>query len=214
MEHFDDCNNVLLCLSPSRDDPRLDAAAKTFKRETKDYRSHIGKIVNALKHSQRNLGTTLFHTAHTVDLGYFVEGPDASGHIGPDPEIHREGKTAFSFARDLRFNACGLYFLGNALMAALASFRKISPSPVSPKEGNEPDQVFDTLRRISLLPLRFFPDEMTKPIPMVRGTGSFDRPEIVLEYPSTVRITLAPGNQRVSFGGDGVAQTFRIPYMG
>ena len=215
MEHFDDCQSILLCFVESSDDKTFLKALRTFKEATRPYRSHIGQIVDALKHEQRHLASIFFHTPNSFDPGYFVEGPDDGGGIGPDPNIHADGQTAFSFARDLRLHVCGLYFVGLALMPALAVFGKLSlTNKANTDDPKINDQKLETLRRVSLLPLRFFPDELAKPIPMVRGQGLPSSPEFVIEYPATARISGVSGRYTVGYGpGDGFSKTYRIPYM-
>jgi hypothetical protein len=209
-EHIDDCGrNILQCLSESRDDPTLRKARSVFNKGASAYKDHVAEIANALKHGHRTLGHIFFWALNDFDPGYFVEGPAEDGSIGPDPKIHREGRDAFSFSRDLRFHVCGLYFVGAALGPALALFGKLSKA-AGPSAAKDPDTTFETLRQVSLLPLRFFPNER-QAIPIVKGFGTFDRPRILLEYPSKARIIGVSGQMRVGLAGDGFSDKFRFP---
>jgi hypothetical protein len=53
-------------------------------------------------------------------VGYFLEGMQPNGRIGPDCEIHPDGITAISLNRDLRYHFANLYRVGHHLSAAIA----------------------------------------------------------------------------------------------
>src|SRR5262245_18275161 len=101
MEHMDDCANILKVFYPPS--TRISTDKTLFGSGlSKGYRIHIGKLVNHLKHNQGRLRSIIFFNNTDVFPGYFVEGVNAQGALGPADHIHEGGNTAFSFARDLR----------------------------------------------------------------------------------------------------------------
>lgn len=101
-----------------------------------------------------------------------------------------------------------------ALTTAMAAFGKLPSSGSFAAKGEDEPSIFIALRHVSLLPLRFFPDELAKPIPSVRGKGSYEAPGYLVEYPGTERVVGASGRVRASLGNDGVSLKYRIPYSG
>ncbi len=211
MEHFDDCKSVLRCFGASVDDAEVRRASNAFNDGVRPYRVHVGTIVNSMKHNQRQIEWILFGRDFGFDPGYYVLGPDDHGVIGPDPNVHTDGATAFSFARDLRFHLCGLYFVGDHLADVLRRFGLSSGPQECPKEWS--DLAFACLRGVALLPFRFFPDEVAMPVPNVMGGGNCEESEFRVQLPSGVSPQAVRGGPGLSLGqGDGVSLIYRLPY--
>jgi hypothetical protein len=77
IEYLEDCDNILACFFPSKEIRNKDPHAKSYRNAVKEYRDHIGKIVNHLKHEQGRLRSIIFFNDEFVLPGYFVEGPVA-----------------------------------------------------------------------------------------------------------------------------------------
>ena len=215
MEHFDDSKAVLLSFVATNRDPAFRRAWKHFVAETREYRSLVGAVVNRLKHNQRHIAS-IFYRGREFDPGYYIVAPDHDGVLGPDPELHEGGRTAFSFARDLRYHVCGLYAMGEAVATGIACFGDFADAPQDVPEAKAA-LVMQTLQRVSLLPLRFFPDEVQQPVPLVHGGGSLNCPEISIDYPATRANVRQANVQRgtVSFGeGDEYSLNYAYPYAG
>jgi hypothetical protein len=145
--HIDDCYRVLKVLHPySAIEERFveswlqkakNPAYKDFSQAIKSYRESFAPIVNKIKHNGSTLRAIIMHS-HEQNLvtnplekkikvfpenirlaGYFLEGVHPNGNIGPDPEIHQNGKSAISLNRDLRYHFAHIYRIGHHLKKAI-----------------------------------------------------------------------------------------------
>lgn len=212
IEHIDDCNNVIRCFFETDSDPKYRKIYSQFKSSIRPYRDHIGKVVNKIKHEQGRLRPISFSWPSGNSIGYFVEGANHEGAVGPDEDIHEGGNTAFSVARDLRFHLCGIYFVGTHLAQAVydasgigANHRHISATGT---EGLAP-----LIQDISEIPPIFFPDEIKKPIPSVK-INTRSGVLIACGKIHHEKVSILPRSRvSVNFVGDGVTNTFRMPYF-
>src|SRR6266498_1136720 len=115
MEHMDDCENILRCFFPPGTKINNENSIRAYQSSVDSYRTHIGKVVNHLKHKQGRLRSIAMFSGDTPYLGYFVEGAEQNGSLGPAPHIHTKGSTAFSYARDIRYHLYNLYFVSAKL---------------------------------------------------------------------------------------------------
>jgi len=220
LEHVDTCTDILRCLLPGDADFRKHAVVRAWDKNVRFYRSRVGAIVNAIKHSQRRLrGIVMYDDTVTVP-GYYVEmvgvtGPENEATAHPDPVIHRDGNTAISTHRDLRFHFAHLYLVGHYLSNALSGVTALTTDSARKSKSTVDPRLFDVAKRISDLPAYFFPDEAAESIPAVgAGEDSSGTRSIWVEYPSgRVRpSTLVVPRFSISFTGDGAARSFKIPY--
>lgn len=213
VEHFDDCNNVLRCFFQNEADPRYKKSYSQFKAATRSYRDHVAKIVNRIKHSQGRLRSVLFSWPGGDSVGYFVEGVNTEGVVGPDEDIHPGGSTAFSVARDFRLHLCGIYFVSTHLAQAIYEASGVRPDGKH-VSAQGVDALATVIRGVSCVPPVFFPDEMKKAIPSVKMASDGgvtiscgkDNRERATSFPSA--------HVKVRFMGDGITRQFRIPYLG
>ncbi len=133
MEHMDDCENILRCFFPPGTKINNENSIRAYQSSVDSYRTHIGKVVNHLKHKQGRLRSIAMFSGDTPYLGYFVEGAEQNGSLGPAPHIHTKGSTAFSYARDIRYHLYNLYFVSaklaetvDAIAASSANIEKTS----------------------------------------------------------------------------------------
>ena len=213
IEHIDDCNNVVRCFFESDSDPKYKNVYSQFKSSIRPYRNHVGRVVNKIKHEQGRLRLIHFSWPDGSSYGYFVEGANQEGAVGPDEDIHPGGNTAFSIARDFRFHLCGIYFVGTHL--AQAVYEVCGMSIKQCDMGNQGSEgLAEIIQAVSSIPPIFFPDEIRKVIPTVKivgGPGAL----IACGKLHHEKVSALPSAKvHVNFSGDGITRTFRVPYIG
>ncbi|MBN8488496.1 MAG: hypothetical protein J0M20_12340 [Burkholderiales bacterium] len=227
-EHFDACYAVLRSLSPTLESKPtlvhsryLDRVKligwKQFREATRNYReSHIGMIVNALKHSQGELCPLYFHSQDEFRPGYFLRGLLPGGIRGPDPRLHRGGNTAISFSRDMLIHLWWIYRTSDLLVASVAAYldatykHKLTPHLTEIQEANWSSVV----QRCASLSPEFFPDEWTLPYP--RAIYRQMPEELSIEFPSNAGAHKMRGEVQVRTltTVDGTYPKEKVPYMG
>lgn len=213
MEHVDDCGGILTSFFPTSDSRVFRDAKRVFDKHVRQYRSHIGRIDNFIKHSQGRLRAVSFSWDSGCVLGYFVEGPIGGGVLGPSPGIHEGSNTAFSFNRDLAFHVCNVHAVSNCLVNVLHTVdKRVTASAPLDRSAVRDHDWLRVLEGVARRPKVYFPDEMRKPVPFVGTDGG----QVVIEYPSVGREILQPPNDnielKVTYIGDGVTKSFQVPY--
>lgn len=216
MEHMDDCESILQCFFPQGTKLNRETVVKAYQSSIDSYRTHVGKVVNHLKHKQGRLRTIGMFVADVPHLGYFVEGLADDGSLGPAPNIHSNGSTALSYSRDIRFHLHGMYYVSSKLSQAVET--------IAPLNKNNPSyQITDTNARleriiscIAGLPMIVFPDELRKDFPLfvldhlpsegVKMTAYLKR------LPHGLRTAPSPAVYITFYKGDGVSRAYRMPY--
>jgi hypothetical protein len=218
MQHLDSFKGIICCFFEDCNSKPAQKMNRSFQNEIREYRSHVAKIVNLIKHKQRKLTAVLFHGPGLFNLGYYVEGVVGDGVIGPDPEVHEGSNVAISFNRDLPYHLCNLYFCSAALATHIRKIPNVNVG-MSAGEPKVNESLVRLVKRIAILPMEYFPDEVKKPVPLVkfnpiRNTKDF---KATLEYPSR-RIKARTFNRscqiKISFRGDGNTRSFKMPYFG
>lgn len=218
METLEGYENILACFFPSKDIRNKNAIVREYKKSAEEYRDHIGKIVNYIKHGQGRLRSITFYNENFVLPGYFVEGPMTEGEVGPHIEIHPDGNSAFSFTRDLRYNLFNFYALRVHLNKAIKYLigESCQLDPMNKLQSDE--SVFEISSKISNLPMIFYPDEALKPVPSVSILQKEENETvIVLKYPDEDGkvSTIQKGTKIMTeYISDGVTRSFRTPYAG
>lgn len=225
LAHTDDCYHILKTFHPPvtpRKPPAFaqdwleavkDPAVKGFRDAIREHRDAIAAIVNRMKHSHARLCTIVFHGNGPRIVGYFLEGVDKRGSLGPDPVLH-PGNTAISLHRDLRLHLFRLYMIGHYLKTAvLKDLEMLHHTSLDGalKAEDSSERVVGVATRVFQLPPTVFPDEVPKPMPYISYSRSDG--ELTLEFPGSGARTF-PGNMQVQvlFNGDGVTRSFRLPY--
>lgn len=227
-EHFDACYCVLRSLSPTVESKPVVVHTqhlervklvgwKQFKDATRNYRdSHLGLIVNSLKHAQGELCPLYFHSSSEFRPGYFLRGLLPGGVRGPDPRLHRGGNTAISFNRDMLIHLWWIYRTSDVLATAITSFLdatykyKLTSKPASLPEA----EWSRVVQHCASLSPEFFPDEWGLPYPRVIYRASPE--EVSIEFPSTAGTHKMHGHVlvRTLTTVDGVYPREKAPYMG
>lgn len=210
MEHMDDCKVIIKSFFPDVECKQYKKVYGEYKRSVEPYRQYIGNVVNYIKHQQGRLRLISVTWPDNCCVGYFVEGPDGEGVLGPAPSIHKPSNTAFSYNRDIPFHLCNIFSVGARLASALHSIDKRIVLR-RPEVAGPGSNLANALRRASELPRVYFFDEINKDVPLIRLLGD----GLAIEYPSEKKVGPPPNGSRVSgsFEGDGVTRSFRLPYM-
>jgi hypothetical protein len=215
MEHMDDCENIIKCFFPPGTKLNQEASFKNYQSSVNFYRTHIGKVVNHLKHNQgrlRSFGMIIDNIPH---LGYFVEGISDDGSIGPAQHIHSGGSTAFSYARDIRFHLYYLYFVSTKLSEAIDTITKPDKNKIAYQTENKRTNLEATLQKIVQLPMVVFLDEIQKDFPLIAIENTQDFTKLSAElkkHPYGIRTAQPRTLYATFFKGDGVSRSFRMPY--
>jgi hypothetical protein len=214
--HLDDCYRILKVIHPSSMvkekfveswlEKVKHPAYKDFRNAINDYRDSFAPIVNKIKHNGGQLRPIMMYSrgrgivARTVDkgiqtfpkntriVGYFLEGMQPNGRIGPDCEIHRDGTTAISLNRDLRYHFANLYRVGDHLRSAIAStVRKLHgkklPRDLAVNDTASQYDIESIAQRVSKLPPLFFENEFSQKTPDIKFHSHHGNAELILETP-------------------------------
>ena len=150
--------------------------------------------------------------------GFYVEGVLGPEVVGPDPQVHPGSNTAISLYREIPAIVCASYFVSSVMANEVCTAARVKPSAnFMPPVGLE-DLIMSVMRKTSLLPLEFFPDEVGKPLPLIRyvkKSGS-NKPQVEIEMPSARFKARTPGHCQIdaSWTISSVARTLKVPYMG
>jgi hypothetical protein len=246
--HLDDCYRILKTLHPPSNinknfvEKWLEAAKhptyKDFQNNISNYRDSFSLIVNKTKHNggqfrsimiySRGRGIVAQDLKNGIKLflkdvrivGYFLEGMQPDGCVGPDCEVHSGGKTAISLNRDLRFHFANLYRIGRHLKRAIVKAARLTHGidlshPCEKIEPTSyPNDIEQVAEQVSRLPSLFFEDEFSKPTPNVMYYRNTRGSELKLEFPGTRQMTWQ-GDVTVHAGIqlDSVSLKYRIPYI-
>ncbi|AZV42009.1 hypothetical protein BAOM_1399 [Peribacillus asahii] len=228
MSFIDDTYHILKCFYPANSvkkdirfaDKWMESVEKRliidYKNKLKEYRDILAPIVNKIKHNHARLNSILFKTELGQIGGYYVEGVDSKGSLGPDREIHkqfRNQETAFSLNRDLKFHLVNFYFICHHLKVLINRIIKdkhnlqIDTNNVAFENSEEN---FDIIKTVKALPNLFFPDEIYKPQPEIL----INENEAEVIFPSNNVSLLLYTDIEINFlaSGDGVSKSFRLPY--
>jgi hypothetical protein len=147
LSHFDDCYAVLKSICPpdtSNTEVFVDRWLKaanhptfpSFKTNISVYKDSFDRIVNNIKHEggklcslvkisrgkgivQQSSKSRIFYLHSNIRLaGYYLEGMQPDGTIGPHPEIH-PGNVAISLNYDLRYHFANIYRISKRLSEAV-----------------------------------------------------------------------------------------------
>lgn len=216
-QFIDACQKIITCCYENND-ARMPKAIARFKKAIHEVADRFLHLVNKIKHEQRVLQIIYFHGPGVFIPGYFVEGVVDTGVAGPDPSLHKDSNTAFSLNRDIPIFVCLLYLASAALANEVHQATKLPLADVSVRNRNTDDLIAHVLKKVSLLPLMFYPDELKMPIPLVRFK---ERPfsassTAELEFPATrQKANTVPAGCRISTSWTvrSVARSFQLPYF-
>ena len=223
-EHHDACLSVLRSLcntkmaKPTIQDSDFLSTAKlsgykSFTQSITSYREHIGCLVNTLKHRQGELCSIFFHSNTEFRPGYFLRDVLPNGVLGPSAKLHSDGRTAFSFNRDMLFHLWWLYRIGKSLSLAIKSTVLGLHKLTIPSEIHSMDDtnLIKLLKSCAAIKPHLFPNEKTYP----RITLVNNEKKITLKFPTNVP-RYFPKNMRISLSimHDISHPVSKLPYFG
>ncbi len=190
---------------------------KKFYSSIKPYKEdHIGALVNTMKHGQGELKWLYFSSSNIFIPGYFLQDVLQNGVLGPSEKIHSNGKTAFSFSRDMMIHLWQLYSIGENLSSTLRSaIKTLYNLDIKKVNTIYPDNNWTkVLIGCGKLEPIFFPDEMKKKYPKINITS--DHKEIVIKFPEIINKSIKYEDMTISlhFDIDENHLTNKIPYFG
>lgn len=215
MEHMDDCENIIKCFFPVGTKLNQESSVRDYQSSVNSYRTHIGKVVNHLKHNQgrlRSFGMIIDNVPH---LGYFVEGLSEDGSLGPAPHIHSGSSTAFSYARDIRFHMYHLYYVSAKLSDTISAISIPDKDKIIHQIGDNSTSLEKILYKITQLPMVVFPDEIKKDFPLISIENMQEVKKFIAtmkKHPYGISTALPRTLFLTIFKGDGVSRSFRMPY--
>jgi hypothetical protein len=246
--HIDDCYRTLKVLHPRSVQAQgkfverwlqdvNHPAYKEFSNAITKYTESFAPIVNKIKHNGGQLRPIMMYSrgrgivTHTIEkdiqtfpknariIGYYLEGIQPNGSIGPDCEIHPGGKSAISLNRDLRYHFANLYRIGHHLRNAIARtvrhIHKVKlPHSVAIDDSTSQYDVESIAERVSKLSPLFFENEFSKATPSIRFYRHIRGVELNLEIPGSQYMTwdgevMIRGEIQV----DPVCLEYQLPYM-
>ena len=214
MQYMDDCINILMGFTVDKRAFNKNHHVKAYRRAVQEYRDHIGTVVGRIKHQQGRLCLLTVRMGSSSFAGYFVAVGLADGSVGPDPDIHKDGLTAFSFNHDLRYHLCHVLLASGHLARAVEGLTSGGSSEVTP--AGEPGTT-DSVLSVSDLAETYFPDEYKKPRPVLRLESPQDRTRhLVVEFVSskTWRPFAGPRFKiTLRASADGSTRSWKVPYF-
>jgi hypothetical protein len=230
-EHIDSCYSVMRCLAPP---PAKQAqwhqatvraqklpGTRAFEDQVVAYKNlSLAPTVNLMKHGESKLRILAFRSRQAFTLGYFIDGPQRDGVIGPALKVHPDGNSAFSFNRDMLVHWWWLYRISELLadVVELNLGSKILPVADSAGVGVAPMEAVDAwvslCHAIAAIPPDFMPDESDKSYPLVVVPPSGAR--MRMEYPAPRRPNKFDPEAKITamLTIDAGGQPYKLPYIG
>lgn len=175
---IESCQSIIKSLF-EKDSKIAGKAAREFNDLTREYRAHVSKIVNFIKHQHRRIRPITATWDNQIIVGYYVEGVVAKNVIGPDPNIHANANVAISLNRDIPYHVVNYYFVCSCLDTVVKKHMKPEKAPLKNPEKNK---VFSLLQEVSKIPSNYFSDEIHKGFATV-SVRTHPSTQVLLEYP-------------------------------
>lgn len=218
VQFLDSCRAIIKCCFIGDGESKHAKSIRRFNDAVRPFADRLCHIVNKIKHEQRTLQVIYFHNPGLFIPGYFVEGVIDVGVAGPEPALHHDSSSAFSLNRDLAIYVCTIYLASAALAQEVRQVTKLAPAAIGEYTGKHSGMIASVLKKVSLLPLDFFPDEIGMPVPLVRykrDTASSDA-MAELEFPASrqkPRIVNMKYRVATTWVPRSVARIFKMPYL-
>jgi len=175
---IESCQSIIKSLF-EKDSKLATKAVREFNGLTTEYRGHVLKIINYIKHKHRRIRPITTTWGNQIIIGYYIEGVVEKNVIGPDPDIHLNADTAISLNRDIPYHIFNYYFICSCLNTIIKKYIKhIKISPIIPEES----KILQLLQEVNKIPSNYFPDEIFKNSVTISIRGQSTE-KILLEYP-------------------------------
>lgn len=206
-EHIDACEKVLGCYFAGNVDVTRRAKID-LRKSLGTYGKHVLVQANHIKHRHSIVRNTVLYGTALASPGYYLESGLGEQLIGPDPIVHWNGASAFSYARELRLFVCGLLFVSRCVRSILERYR----GKLVLAEPDENAAFRSVARRVSEFCAIMFPDEVDADYPDVRVSDN--KATISIGSIRAPRIPYGDIRFTTQCGGDGMSNTFKLPYFG
>jgi len=169
---------------------------------------------NQLKHSSDSLKPVTVFINSRACLGYFLEGADSSGVVGPSTIFHNGPagtRLANSFNRDLRMLYHCIYSVADALRRAVELHMKSVHNRGCVENANnqyEDKSCKDLFDRLSQLPKNFYSSEGGKPVLFARFEEQKAQKVLIFE---ALKAPMLYGTFRTTSGGTIGRDGMRVP---
>lgn len=154
-----------------------------------------------------------FKASTVVVSGFFIEGPNQQGALGPCPLVHQGGNTAFSYNFYLRRVFLELNLLNARLYDLLKKSGELKESGDNgPTENME---LVHLATRLAALSLFVFPDELKQALPNIFVTHEGGLDSAIITVPSLKKPQLPPLPCTISLScdADEAGADYRVPYI-
>lgn len=166
-----------------------------------DARNYVGVIINHIKHNGGTLNpASIVNSKNEAILGFFVVGYEG-GSIGPYTIVHNKGDDLISINYFIRKVVADLFLIDGIIASYIGSHIQCE------NEEHSDETLSSLLEKINNIPYKFFDKEYKRNhlmYSMKNGIAS-------LEHLKFKRNMIMEGRISVSYTGDGVTRTLRIP---
>ncbi len=179
------CQSIIKSLFDENSGKLFTKAAREFKDNTREYRSHTSKIINEIKHQHRRIRPFSNTWSNNLIIGYYVEGQIEPNFMGPEPKIHAKfngAHTGISLNRDIPYHIVNVYYVAACLASVVQGYAKVNKL----KSHNfNVKPLPECLKEIANIDLLLLPDEVEMDIASVieRKENNF-----LLEIPSKRKV--------------------------
>lgn len=205
--HGDDCRNIVAAYFGAESDPYRRFAASI--RSLTDTRAQQATAMQAGQHVR----LISFLAPTVIVSGFFFEGADAAGRLGPSPALHGGQNSAFSYNLYLRRVLVELVSLNSRVYEAVAGTGVRENSEITASEN--PDMI-RMAKRLADLPPYVFPDEARSSLPQITVKRDPQGETAAVAATSLKKPQLPPGRCTISVSGDAekLGEGYRVPYAG
>jgi len=203
--YFDDCRSIVFLFGETLGENK----GKKFKRDyddtVREARDFVAVAANEMKHKQSRIQILVAGSEFKETIGFFFDGIEENGATGPNPIVHRGGKTAYSFNRAMRQILVSILYAQAAMLAILEpKFGRSTEKPGLGRLGSIAEEV-------AKLPHDVFWDE-------VCICPSVDLSDKLFEITTKDHHKFIPpqdpGRINVEYPAEDVPMTLSLPYVG
>lgn len=185
---------------------------REYVEKIDSYLGNLAPIVHAIRDNNAPLKQARLRSEHGYIDGYYLEGVDNKGIMGPDRKIHklfRNTDTAFSYNRELKYHLVNLIFITHHIKTAIGKILHKKHIEITNNEdgAGESEKLFHIAEQIEKLPYLFYPDEVYKQIPEVKVTD--DAVTFILPSNDAKPLIYIRSEIRSGIGED---RQIRLPY--
>jgi hypothetical protein len=215
-EFFDSCGLIIKSFFESPQEEKASEACREFfsNKYKKNTEEEYQKSINSIKHNHARIRAMICAINGFWIPGFFIERFRDDGSIGPDPNIHAMGDTAFSCTRFIKKSFQDILEYCSMMEQKIDKIIKekniLKANNVGTMEGN--DNFEYLIKEIIQIPNIVFINEMNHDYPLIQYAEKEDSKNLTIE---TVKMAGAFEWTGVEVGyvGDGISTSFKLPYI-